>query len=78
MNYGPFERSMVLPNVLAEDVEPKANYENGFLEIQIPKIKQDPPKEIVVQVDEEIQTIQPVNEEQKELDHGKEQEQEQE
>jgi len=76
LNYGPFERSIVLPNVLAEDVEPKANYENGFLEIQIPKIKQDPPKEIVVQVNEGIQAIQPVNEEQKELNHGKEEERE--
>ncbi len=72
LNYGPFERSIILPNVLAEDVEPAASYENGFLEIQIPKIKQDPSKEIIVKVKEETKTIRPINEEQKELTHGKE------
>ncbi len=56
LNYGPFERSIVLPNVLAEGVEPRASYENGFLEVHIPKAKCNHPKEIIVQVKEEPET----------------------
>ena len=47
LNYGPFERSIVLPNILADDVEPVADYTNGFLEIHIPKAQVNKPKEIV-------------------------------
>ena len=72
LNYGPFERSLVLPNVLAEDVEPVASYEDGFLEIYIPKVKQDRPKEIVVQVKKELDVVAPENAERKELDDGNE------
>ncbi|MBI1923201.1 Hsp20/alpha crystallin family protein [Candidatus Poribacteria bacterium] len=61
LNYGPFERSIVLPNVLAEEVEPKASYENGFLEVHIPKAKCNHPKEIIVQVKEEPETTPSVN-----------------
>ena len=66
LHFGPFERSIVLPNVLAEEVEPKASYENGFLDIHIPKTKHNRPKEIIVQVKGESETTHP---EQKELDH---------
>ena len=72
LNYGPFERSIVLPNVLAEDVEPVASYEDGFLEIYIPKVKQDQPKEIVVQVKKELEVVAPANAERKELNDGNE------
>jgi HSP20 family protein len=72
LNYGPFERSVVLPNVLDEDCEAIASYENGFVEIKIPKMKQDLCKEISVQVKDEAKTIQPVNEESKELDDAEE------
>ena len=66
LNYGPFERSIVLPDVLAEDVKPRASYQNGFLEIHISKAKRNLPQEIVVHVEEEIETQQ----ERKELDNG--------
>ncbi len=72
LNYGPFERTIMLPNVLAEDVEPIASYENGFLEIYIPKAKQDRSKEIVVQVKNELEAADLENTERKELDDGAE------
>ena len=53
LNYGPFERSIALPDVLAEAVKPEAIYQNGFLEIHISKAKPNHPKEIVVHVQEE-------------------------
>ena len=66
LNYGPFERSIALPDVLAEDVKPQARYHGGFLEIDIPKVKRDQPKEIALHAEEEIE-----NEgERKETDHG--------
>ena len=68
LNYGPFERSIVLPNILAEDVEPGASYANGFLEIHIPKAKVNKPKEIVVQAKRELEVGAPENLERKELD----------
>ncbi|MCZ6676766.1 MAG: Hsp20/alpha crystallin family protein [Candidatus Poribacteria bacterium] len=71
LNYGPFERSIVLPNVLAEDVEPMASYENGFLEIYIPKAKPNRPKEIVIQVKDELEAAPSENTELQELDDGK-------
>ena len=49
LSYGHFERRVVLPNVHVEEVTPTASYENGFLEIKIPK-KQRKSKEIVVEV----------------------------
>ena len=70
LTYGPFERSIVLPNVLAEDVEPAANYANGFLEIHIPKAQVNKPKEIVVQAKKELEIGDPENLERKELDDG--------
>ena len=60
LHYGPFERSIVLPNILAEDIEPKASYESGFLEIHLPKAKNNRPKEITVQVKGESETTHPV------------------
>ena len=63
LSYGAFERSVVLPNVLDEDCEPIASYENGFIEIKIPKMKQDSSKEISVLVKDEAKEIKPVNEE---------------
>ncbi len=68
LNYGPFERSIVLPNILAEDVAPVASYANGFLEIHIPKAKVNMPKEIVVQAKKELEVGVPENPERKELD----------
>ncbi|MAP86429.1 MAG: Hsp20/alpha crystallin family protein [Candidatus Poribacteria bacterium] len=47
LNYGLFERTVVLPNVLEQEVTPTATYENGFLEIHILKEKHKT-KEIVV------------------------------
>jgi HSP20 family molecular chaperone IbpA len=70
LNYGPFERSIVLPNISAEDVEPAANYANGFLEIHIPKAQVNQPKEIVVQAKKELEIGAPENLERKELDDG--------
>ena len=70
LNYGPFERAIALPNVLAEDVNPQASYENGFLEIHVPKTKPDPPQEITVQVKEGFEIEQPVDEKRKELNDG--------
>ena len=49
LSYGHFERRVVLPNVHVEEVTPTASYDNGFLEIKIPK-KQRKSKEIVVEV----------------------------
>ena len=72
LSYGPFERSIALPDVLAEDVEPVANYENGFLEIYIPKAKQNRAKEIVVQVKSEIKAVTAEDSQPKEIDDGKE------
>lgn len=72
LNYGAFEESLVLPNVLAEDVEPIASYDNGFLEIYIPKAKQNQLKEIVVQVGDTLKTMVPDNTERKELNHDSE------
>lgn len=63
LSYGAFERSVVLPNVLDEDCEPIASYENGFIEIKLPKMKQDSSKEISVQVKDEAKTVKPVNDE---------------
>lgn len=63
LSYGPFERSVVLPMVLDEDCEPIASYENGFIEIKIPKMKQNSSKEISVHVKDETKSIKPVNEE---------------
>lgn len=66
LNYGSFERSIVLPDVLAEDVKPQAKYHSGFLEIDIPKVKRDQPEEIVLHADDEIENEQ----ERKEPNHG--------
>lgn len=70
LNYGPFERSIVLPNILADDVEPAANYANGFLEIHIPKAQVNKPKDIIVQAKQELVAGVPDNPERKELDDG--------
>lgn len=70
LNYGPFERTVALPNVLAEDVDPQASYENGFLEIHVPKANLDSPREIAVQVKEVLEIEQPIDEKRKELDDG--------
>ncbi|GIX07024.1 MAG: hypothetical protein KatS3mg115_1427 [Candidatus Poribacteria bacterium] len=37
INYGPFERIVRLPRVIDQEATPEAHYENGFLEIVIPK-----------------------------------------
>lgn len=70
LNYGPFERSIVLPNIFAEDVEPVASYANGFLEIRIPKAPVNEPKEIVVEAKQELEVVSPETPGRKELDDG--------
>ncbi len=70
LNYGPFERTIALPNVLAEELDLQASYENGFLEIHVAKAKPDTPREIAVQVKEVLEIEQPVDEKRKELDDG--------
>ncbi len=66
LNYGPFERSIALPDVLAEDVKPQARYHGGSLEIDIPKVKHVQPKEIALLTEKEI-----ANEgKRKDTDHG--------
>lgn len=49
VNYGPFERVVVLPDAIDEEAIPTATYENGFLEIVIPKVPPPRVKEVVVQ-----------------------------
>lgn len=67
LNYGPFERSIALPDVLAEDVKPQARYNGGFLEIDIPKVKREQPEDIASHVENEIEIV----EERKEPNHGR-------
>ena len=37
VNYGPFERVIALPNIIDPNAQPRAHYENGFLEVVLPK-----------------------------------------
>ncbi|MDA1192801.1 MAG: Hsp20/alpha crystallin family protein, partial [Candidatus Poribacteria bacterium] len=37
INYGPFERMIALPDAIDEDASPIAHYEDGFLEVVLPK-----------------------------------------
>lgn len=66
LNYGPFERSIELPDVLSDDVKPQARYRGGFLEINIPKVKREQAQEIALHVEEETDREQ----ERKEPNHG--------
>lgn len=66
INYGPFERSIALPDVLADDIKPQARYVGGFLEIDIPKVIREQSEEIGSQIEEEIKNEQEL----KEPNHG--------
>lgn len=50
VNYGTFERVITLPNAIDEDATPNAHYENGFLEIRVPKVPPPKPREIPIEV----------------------------
>ncbi len=50
VSYGAFRREVILPEELDEHVAPQANYQNGFLEIVLPKSKDPQPQKIVVEV----------------------------
>jgi HSP20 family protein len=50
VNYGPFERIVALPEAVDDEATPHALYENGFLEIVVPKVARPEPREITVQV----------------------------
>jgi len=50
VNYGPFERVVAFPDAVDEEAMPTAHYENGFLEIVVPKIPATRVKEVTVQV----------------------------
>ena len=54
--YGSFSRTVGLPHGVSEDAI-KASYENGVLEIRVPKPEQPKPKRISVSVDGEQTTI---------------------
>ena len=49
ISYGPFKRSVCLPGSIDSDAI-EANYENGFLEVLLPK---SPPKRLSIDVDSE-------------------------
>ena len=66
INYGPFERSIALPDVISDAVKPQARYVGGFLEIDIPKVKVEQSEEIGRQNEEETENEQPL----KEANHG--------
>ena len=52
ISYGTFERVLVLPaKVDAERA--KADYDDGFLEIRLPKVSPEPPREVEVDVSTE-------------------------
>jgi HSP20 family protein len=50
VNYGPFERVVAFPDAVDEESTPTANYDNGFLEVVVPKVPPSRAKEVVVQV----------------------------
>ncbi|MBM3214215.1 Hsp20/alpha crystallin family protein [Candidatus Poribacteria bacterium] len=50
VNYGLFERAVALPDAVDLDASPKARYDNGFLEITIPKAERHQPREIEVEM----------------------------
>lgn len=50
VNFGPFERVVAFPDEVDEEATPTANYDNGFLEIVVPKVLPTRAKEVVVQV----------------------------
>ncbi len=49
INYGNFERAMALPEAIDDDGELAANYDDGFLEITLPKVAPPVAKTIPVQ-----------------------------
>jgi HSP20 family protein len=50
VNYGPFERVIGLPDAVDDEAIPSAKYDNGFLEIVVPKVARPKPREIAVEV----------------------------
>jgi len=48
--YGSFSRTFSLPNTVAGD-KIKANYKNGVLNIELPKVEEVKPKEIPISID---------------------------
>lgn len=49
ISYGTFERVLVLP-ARVDAGEARAGYDDGFLEIRLPKVSQSPPREVEVDV----------------------------
>jgi HSP20 family protein len=49
ISYGTFEREIPLPSRVNAD-EAKALYADGFMEIRLPKISKEPPKEVEIDV----------------------------
>ncbi len=66
INYGRFERSIALPDVLSDSIKPQARYAGGFLEIDIPKVNREQSEEIGRQNEKEIKNEQDL----KEANHG--------
>jgi len=51
INYGPFERAIRLP-VPVDAHNATADFEDGFLEVRLPKIKRGPRREVDIDVSE--------------------------
>jgi len=52
ISYGTFERVLILPARVDAEMA-RADYDNGFLEIRLPKVSPEPPREVEVNVPEE-------------------------
>lgn len=52
VNYGPFQCEVILPEALDETTIPQASYQQGFLEITLPKSRALQPQRIVVAVED--------------------------
>lgn len=50
INYGAFERAVALPEAIDDDGELAANYDDGFLEVTLPKVEPPVAKTIPVQM----------------------------
>jgi HSP20 family protein len=49
ISYGTFEREIPLPSKV-DAGEARATYDEGFLEIRLPKTAKEPPKEVDIDV----------------------------
>ena len=57
VNYGCFERAIRLPDVIHDEAQPEARYDNGFLEVTLPKQAQAVVRNIPVHVGSEPDTV---------------------